>query len=731
MSPKTARCTKLRCWTGERRVTTFARFPPQLQQAIVSRLGWTALRPVQELAGKAILDGQNAVVLAPTAGGKTEAAIFPVLAGLIERPVESVGAVYVAPIKALLNNQEDRLGTYTEMVGLRRFVWHGDAAVADKRRFVKDPGELLMTTPESLEVMLISPRVPIAEMFADLRVVILDEVHALAGTDRGAHLMSVLERVIRATKNDVQRIGLSATIGNPAAILEWMRGTSGRPGVVIAPPKGHASRQIGVVHKPSVVALAQDAALQASGKKSLFFCQSRALAETVAEQMRGRGTTVYVHHSSVSAEERREAEASFHHGRDVCITCTSTLELGVDVGDLDLVFQANAPSTVSSFLQRMGRTGRRAGTIANTTFFCETRDAVLQAVALVELARAQWVESVQPLTRCWPVLVHQVFAMALQFGGVSAERCWEQLSRVPDFRGIPRDEFDRVIRHLVTEQYLWESGGLLSLGERAERTYGRKNFSELYAVFSSPVLYRVQTTAGREIGSLEQDFVDRLVADMTAFLLGGRAWVAEHIDHKDRVLRVREAPRGRKPTWGGFIPQMLGFELCRRIRQVLVEETEYPYLDPAAQAVVTGAREDLGPLLRRGARPIQVEGDGASWWTFAGGRINATLKYLLAVTQGWRVVSDNFLLRVEGDGVSHDAVSAEIDRVVASDALADPEVLRRMAALLPEYRLSKFQPALPDTYAVEVVAAYLLDAPAARAWLRGLSPFATTAPGGG
>jgi ATP-dependent Lhr-like helicase len=711
-------------------MSTFARFPPQLQQAIVSRLGWTSLRPVQDQAGEAILDGKNVVVLAPTAGGKTEAAMFPVLAGLLERPVESVGAIYVAPIKALLNNQEDRLGTYTEMVGLRRFVWHGDAGVADKLRFVKDPGELLMTTPESLEVMLISPRVPVAEMFADLRFVVIDEVHALAGTDRGAHLMSVIERVIRATKNDVQRVGLSATIGNAVAILEWLQGSSGRPRGVIDPPQPTVRRQISVVRRPTVAELAQDAALQAAGKKSLFFCQSRALAETVAEQMRSRGTSVYVHHSSVSAEERREAEASFHHGTDVCIACTSTLELGIDVGDLDLVFQANAPSTVSSFLQRLGRTGRRAGTIANTTFFCETRDAVLQAVALVELARAHWVESVPPLTRCWPVLVHQVFAMALQFGGVSAERCWEQLSRVPDFRGITREEFDHVIRHLVAQQYLWESGGLLSLGERAERTYGRKNFSELYAVFSSPILYRVQTTAGREIGSLEQDFVDRLVADMTAFLLGGRAWVAEHIDHRDRVLRVREAPRGRKPTWGGFIPQMLGFDLCQRIRQVLVEEVEYPYLDPPARAVLTEARADLGSLLRRSVRPLQLESAGASWWTFAGGRINATLKYLLAVTKGWRVVADNFLVRIEGDGVTHETVNAEVDRIVGADVLADPDVLRRAAALLPEYRLSKFQPALPDAYAVEVVAAYLLDAPAAKAWLKGLPPGGAPAPDG-
>ena len=698
-------------------MSAFARFPPRLQQAIVSRLGWTALRPVQDQAGEAILDGKNVVVLAPTAGGKTEAAMFPVLASLVERPVESVGAIYIAPIKALLNNQEERLGTYTEMVGLRRFVWHGDVTAADKKRFVKDPGELLMTTPESLEVMLISPRVPVPQMFADLRYIVIDEVHALAGTDRGAHLMSVLERVARHANADVLRIGLSATIGNPAAILDWLRGSSKREQAVIDPTAPKASRQIGIIHRPSIIALAQDAAARAAGKKSLFFCQSRALTETLAEQMHVGGTDVFVHHSSVSAEERREAEASFHHGTNVCIACTSTLELGIDVGDLDLVFQANAPSTVSSFLQRLGRTGRRQGAIANTTFFCEDRDSVLQAIALVELARAHWVESVPVQTRCWPVLVHQVLAMALQFGAVSPERCWEQIRRVPDFAGIDRAEFDAALRHLVAELYLFESGGLLSLGERAERIYGRKNFSELYAVFSSPVLYKVRTAAGREIGSLEQNFVDSLVIEMSSFLLGGRAWVVEHIDHGDRSVRVHEAPRGKKPSWGGFVPQMLGFELCQRIRQVLAEEVAYPYLDGAAKAALDEAREDLGPLLRRSVRPMQAEAGVVRWWTFAGGRINYTLKYALEHLGGWKVVADNFVLRVEGDGVTHDTVGAIIDRIARDAFWCDADAWRAILAKLPEYRLSKFQQALPEAASREMIGAYLLDVAGTRSFL--------------
>ena len=423
--------------------SVFSRFAPRLQESIASRLGWATLRPVQELAGAAILDGKNAVVLAPTAGGKTEASMFPTLSMLVEHQAEGVGAIYLAPIKALLNNQSDRLGLYTEMVGLSRFLWHGDIESQARKAFIAEPSELLMTTPESLEVMLASTKVPIGKLFRNLRIVVIDEVHALAGTDRGAHLMSVLERIADHSVHDVQRVGLSATVGNPGVILQWIRGTSKREGVVVDPPKPPAKRQIAVQLDPELATLATRAAELAKGKKSLFFCESRALTETVADRMRDRGTDVFVHHSSVSLEERRLAEERFAGGGSAAIVCTSTLELGIDVGDLDNVFQANAPGTVSSFLQRMGRTGRRASTTANTTFFCDNPEAVLQAVALVELAREGWVESIPAQQRCWPVLVHQLLAFTLAAGGIARNLAWEKLSRLPDLAGITRFEFDR------------------------------------------------------------------------------------------------------------------------------------------------------------------------------------------------------------------------------------------------------------------------------------------------
>lgn len=692
---------------------TFARFNPRLQEAIASRLNWSSLRPVQELAGAAILDGKNAVVLASTAGGKTEASIFPVLSRLCDEQPSAVGALYLAPIKALLNNQAERLGQYTEMVGMRRFVWHGDAKQHERRAFLREPAELLMTTPESLEVMLISPNVPVEKLFQVLRFVIIDEVHALAGSDRGAHLLSVLERIAKHSRHDLQRIGLSATVGNPADILRWLEGSSSREGVVVDPPKTPAKRELLVVYREELSELARDAARAAKDQKSLFFCQSRALTETLAEHLRASETEVFVHHSSVSAEERHLAEERFNRSSETraggsCIVCTSTLELGIDVGDLDKVFQAEAPSTVSSFLQRMGRTGRRGGP-ANTSFFCTSPEAVLQAVALVDLAREGWVESVPVLRRAWPILVHQLFAMALERGGLSPADAWAQLSLVPDFSGISEEEFHALLAHLIAEDYLFSSGGLLLLGSKAERTFGRRNFMELYAVFSSPALYRVQTSNGQELGSLEQNFVDGLVEGISSFLLGGRAWLADHVDHGDRIVRVSPAPRGRKPAWGGFAPQFLSFELCQRMREVVESNAAPPWLHPSAAEALRQKREAMASVLAQRPFSIQLDEGAALLWTFAGGRINHSLRYGLDALEGWSCSVDNLLLRVEGDGLSHEALVAALGRLAAPEFWAAPSTRARISQRIPDYRLSKFQPALPESAQRELIKDWLLD----------------------
>jgi ATP-dependent Lhr-like helicase len=699
-------------------VSVFARFAPRLQEAIVARLGWSSLRPVQEEAGIAILDGKNAVVLAPTAGGKTEASMFPAISGLVEEPTEAVGVLYVAPIKALLNNQAERLGLYTEMVGLRRFVWHGDTSESDRRRFLREPSELLMTTPESLEVMLVSQRVDAAKLFTDLRLVVIDEVHAVAGTDRGAHLMSVLERIRKLSRHDVQRVGLSATVGNAEAILRWLQGTSQRAGVVVDPPKPPSRRQLLIVYRPELAAIAEEAARTARGAKSLFFCQSRSTAEAVAGHLRRAGTTVFVHHSAVSREERQIAEEQFHHGTDACIVCTSTLELGIDVGDLDKVLQAEAPDSVSAFLQRMGRTGRREGQVANTTFFCEMTDGVLQAIALIELARAGWVEAVAVNDRCWPVLIHQLLAMSLAGDGVALEPAWEHLSQVPDFRGIRREELDRLVEWMIRDESFVPVGGRLVLGPTAERRFGRRNFMELFAVFSSPQSYTVQTGDGQPLGTLNQEFVDRLVNGVSCFLLSGRAWAVLEVRHDDRRVVVCPAPRGRQPTWGGFIPQFLGQAVCRKIRDVLASADEYAYLAPEAAALLAERREDLRRRLAHGHPGFEIAEHEIRWWTFAGGRINSTLRYGLGtLIPGVQIVPDNFLVRLRGEDLNYDRFREALTSLRSRAFWADDDLWSGVFDSLPGYRLSKFQPLMPHWIETEVIARYLLDVAGTELWL--------------
>ncbi len=682
----------------------------------MSRLGWASLRPIQEVAIPPLLDGANAIILAPTAGGKTESSMFPVLSRLMERTTGGVGALYIAPIKALLNNQAGRLGTYTEMVGLRRFVWHGDVTTNERAQFLAEPTDLLMTTPESLEVMLVSQKVDAKRLLGNVGVVVIDEIHAMAGTERGAHLMSVLERIATLGERDVQRIGLSATVGNPDQLLGWLQGSSRRPGVVLQAPKVPSRRELLVVHREDLSALVADVAATGRGKKSLCFCQSRATSEAVADALGATGTDVFVHHGSVSKNERELAEQRFEHGVDACIVCTSTLELGIDVGDLDRVLQIEAPDTVGAFLQRMGRTGRRPGVAANTTFFCQDEDAVLQAYALIELAKRGWVESVRVNRRSWPVLVHQLLAMSLTAAGVTTESAWAHFERVPDFADIHRAEYDRLLAWLIRDGSLRVASGRLVLGPKAEKRFGRKNFMELFAVFASTQTYTVEH-GNAVIGTLGQAFVDRLAEGVSTFLLAGRAWQVDAIRHSDRVIRASPAARGVMPTWGGRTPTFLGFEVCQEIRRILADDGVPAFFHPTAVAVLAARREQLGAVAES-TDGVEETDDGLFWWTFAGGRINSTLKHALAAVGGdWKITTSSFGLGVKG--ATRSELREARERFQDAEFWEDEKLWSEVANGLPGYRLSKFQPLMPPWVEQEMLATFLLDIEGTWKWVSG------------
>ena len=316
------------------------------------------------------------------------------------------------------------------------------------------------------------------------------------------------------------------------------------------------------------------------------------------------------------------------------------------------------------------------------------------------------------------MLLHQLLVMALAGDGITAEAAWVQLSPVPDFRGIGREEYDRLVQWLLHDGALRLAGGQLVIGPKAEKLFGRRNYMELYAVFSSPETYTVQSAGGHPIGSLSQDFVDRLVDGVSCFLLSGRPWFVMRVQHDDRRVIVDAAPRGREPTWGGYLPQFLGYEVSQKTLAVLTGKQTYPYLDEAAAGALAHERKMLAHVLRAGIGGVEITEKEVRWWTFAGGRINATLRYALeAVGEGWKVVPDNYLIRIRGEGLDRGSLESALEKLSDPGFWEDDELWAGIAASLPTYRLSKFQPLMPGWMEREVVAKYLLDVDGTWQWL--------------
>jgi ATP-dependent Lhr-like helicase len=682
-----------------------ARLHPGLRHAIHNELGWNELRPVQELATDAILDGDNVVILAPTAGGKTEAAMFPVLSRILREETAPVAALYLCPIKALLNNQEERLRSYARMVGLDVFKWHGDVADSKKKGFRASPAHILMTTPESLEVMLISERTDARELFAALSTVVIDEVHAFAADDRGAHLAALMERLVWLCGRDIQRIGLSATVGNPHVIGEWLQGSSARPFRLVDPPKPRVERELRVDLCEDLEAVARGIAAIARGKKSLVFVESRSKAERVAQTLEGSGVEVFIHHSSVSRADRAVAEDQFARGRNTAIVCTSTMELGIDVGDLDQVIQVDAPSSVASFLQRLGRTGRRPGTKAKCTMLCLSSESLMQAIAILRLAQSGWVEDVRPASQALHVLAHQVMALVLQEGGISRHRISPWIELAYPFASVRVERMHELIDTMIEREILYEADGLLSLGQRGERLYGRKNFFELYAVFTAPPVMRVQHGKA-EVGYVHAYFVT--MHDQTrgplCFRLAGRAWEVGLIDWNKGVLHVRPAERGRVPSWLGA-PGVLAPQLCQGMMDVLLREgEESAWLTPTAAAELASLRESYAGLLEPGTAPIEEHPEGVLWHTFAGGAVNRLLAAGLEQGTGKRWLAGNLSIRCKDI-----ALSAAGDAVRALPTLEWERVAATAARNMARGMVSKFQPCLPEDAEDRLLAERLLD----------------------
>jgi ATP-dependent Lhr-like helicase len=687
---------------GDAERPAFDRISPALQYHVVNVLGWRTLRPVQEQAVHAVMDGANCIVLAPTAGGKTEAALLPALSLIDSGDWPSPSVLYIAPIRALLNNLEPRLERLAGLVSRRSFVWHGDIGFSARQRALREGVDLIAITPESLEALLLSTRMSARQVLGQIRLVIVDEVHAFAGDDRGTHLVAILERVVRIAGRDLQRIGLSATVGNPAEISSWLSGSSEREQRVIQPAGKRIKAELAVDYVGNLENAARVIERLHPGRKRLVFADSRRRVEKLGHLLAARGVDVYVSHSSLAASERRAAESAFEQGTSCVIVATSALELGIDVGDLDHVLQIDATPTVSGFLQRMGRTGRRPGTVSNCTFLSTSDEALLQAVALLRLYEAGFVEPIQPDRRALHLLAHQLMALSLQLDGVARDRWWSWLKGAAGFAEVSERDREQLLGHMIAKGIIADVDHRLILGPEGERRYGRRRFQELYAVFSAPPELTV-VHGPSEIGTIDRSFLEAHDQATLTFVLAGRPWQVSQIDWRRGICHVLPTEAGRYPAWPGQ-PRFLSRELCESVRQVLLDDRHEPWLSRRARKALDEIRDQHAFL--RGAGSIVSHQDRTEWWTFAGGRANTLLSRLLQPDVGTSPRSGNFKVELR----TADTASAyrAIERM-ADSARWDEEVINNAARIGNRARLSKLQPCLPEQQELALITNQVLD----------------------
>jgi ATP-dependent Lhr-like helicase len=657
----------------------FARLHSKIQEAVWQQQ-WDELRPLQVEAIHAVLDSDDHVILAAaTASGKTEAAFLPILSLLAAEPLNSVQALYVSPLKALINDQFRRLEDLCAHAEIAVHRWHGDVSAAEKQHLRKSPGGVLLITPESLESQFINHDRHVARIYANLRFVVVDELHAFIDNVRGIHLRSLLARVAIAAGVAPRMIGLSATLGDFAAAREFLcvdapcsvklleDKTSSKElrlglKAYVEPFKAGESQRTNdaaaFAERAGLSGIAVDIAQRFRTESNLIFCNSRRQTELLADKLRLLCESEHwprnpflLHHGSLSRELREDAERDLKAGQPVTAICTSTLEMGIDIGAVRSVGQVGPTWSVTSLVQRLGRSGRREDEpqilrvytldeplTQQSSLSDRLYPELIRAIALLELHREGWLEPPQQDRFHYSTCVHQVLSVLRQTGGVPAARLFDVLCDLGAFRHIGRAEFATLLRGLAAKELVEQiPTGELILAPLGERIVESRDF---YASFASRIEYRVEHD-GNSIGVLPQD---NIPAEGEFLLLAGRRWKVTVIDHASKRVAVTPAQGWKQPRFAGLICGVHP-AVIKRMKHVLIEENGYAYLNERAQHLLAEARQTFRRV-GLDDKDIVITFSGVEWFPWNGSRVLLTLE-LCAKAAGINTERDSLCLRYQ------------------------------------------------------------------------------------
>ena len=720
----------------------FEQLHPEVRRWIW-RTGWTALRDVQEQAIPTILAGETDVVIAAaTASGKTEAAFLPILSLLADDAKGSVRALYVSPLKALINDQFARLDLLCEALDVPVARWHGDVGQAAKRKLLKNPEGILIITPESLEALFVVRGPEVARLLERLAFVVVDELHAFLGNERGAQLQSLLHRVELALRRRVPRIGLSATLGDLGLACEFLRPGGGeRVQRVESKAEGQelklqvrGYREIPPRLSPTEVEERQRAGESVAvedtlegdtlsigrhlfehlrGGHHLIFANARRRVEVLADLLRrlserhGVPNEFWPHHGSLAKELREEAEAAIKdRSRPASAVCTTTLELGIDVGAIESVAQIGPPPSVASLRQRLGRSGRAGGPAILRVYLQEPqiepatpvhatlRTDLVETIANIDLLLAGWCEVPEASSLHLSTLVQQMLSLIAQHGAVRAQPAFEALCERGPFAAVTAPLFTRLLRSLGRRELLQQdASGELLLGPEGERLVNHYSF---YAAFSTPEEYRLMAQ-GRPLGSLPISFA---LFPGLHLIFAGRRWAVVSIDEGQRVIDLKPAGGGRPPAFSerSFAP--VGDRVRQEMLRIYADAALPRYLDAPARELLAEGRSNFYRLRLHEAALLQ-DGENVLFFPFRGDRVLDTLVVWLKTLN----------LEAHREGVAVVFGRAQLEEVqaalrrLAEGPLPDPVAL---AATVTNTMREKYHPFLdPDLLAAEYAASCL------------------------
>lgn len=605
---------------------------------MIWRMRWESFTPIQDMAIPKIIETKNDIILSSgTASGKTEAAFLPILS-LVEKEAEEVlKVVYISPLKALINNQFERIESLCQETNIPIHRWHGDISQSKKKKFIEDPAGILQITPESIESLFINRTEQLRHVFNSVDFIVIDEIHSFLDDERGVHLRSLLSRMESYTEKRPRIIGLSATIDNFSFVKKWVNNNNPESVSIIEAQGSDKNLLYSLMYfeneenNKKLIELFEDIRELTRDQKALIFCNSRGEVEETTVMMNrlaareGIGETYYPHHSSIDKKEREFVEKTMSETKvPKSVIATSSLELGIDIGSIDIVIQLDSTFTVSALKQRLGRSGRKRDTNQMLQLYSTDDDSLIQSLAVMELVREKWVEPAKGYLLPYDILFQQVLSICEETNGITIQKLIEKVKLNDMFYELDEQKIRQLIDHMMENEYLEFIKGLneLIVGLEGERIVRGKEF---YSVFMSTEQYDVLEGVKR-IGTLDKVM---FLNEGDNIILSGKLWTIKSIDGTRNKVYVNKAVDGKPPkyTSGGVkIHKRIG----EKIMEVLCTDKVFGYVDGKGKATLDDIRRPYHTYkVSPNERVIWKTKTGQLFETFTGTVITNTLVWML------------------------------------------------------------------------------------------------------